>query len=119
MAGHLQVLPGSVKPWQAPGRGPAAGADLRRPGESRSVPDPAIADEHHETGGLPVLLDHQSADHDQAQHHADDFFQHLAALRGGLMQGDWRLVYLMWLKAFDFNDGVERVPLIQFDCCHL
>ena len=51
--------------------------------------------------------------------HADDFFQHLAALRGGLMQGDWRLVYLMWLKAFDFNDGVERVPLIQFDFEHL
>ncbi|WP_407545640.1 hypothetical protein [Acinetobacter baumannii] len=51
--------------------------------------------------------------------HADDFFQHLAALRGGLMQGDWRLVYLMWLKAFDFNDGVERVPLILFDFEHL
>ncbi len=51
--------------------------------------------------------------------HADHFFQHLAALRGGLMQGDWRLVYLMWLKAFDFNDGVERVPLIQFYFEHL
>ena len=51
--------------------------------------------------------------------HADDFFQHLAALRSGLMQGDWRLVYLMWLKAFDFNDDVERVPLIQFDFEHL
>ena len=51
--------------------------------------------------------------------HADDFFQHLAALRGGLMQGDWRLVYLIWLKAFDFNDGVERVPLILFDFEHL
>lgn len=51
--------------------------------------------------------------------HADDFFQHLAALRGGLMQGDWRLVYFMWLKAFDFNDDVERVPLIQFDFEHL
>ncbi|EJG0996703.1 hypothetical protein C4G52_RS07100 [Vibrio parahaemolyticus] len=51
--------------------------------------------------------------------HADDFFQHLAALRSGLMQGDWRLVYFMWLKAFDFNDDVERVPLIQFDFEHL
>ena len=50
--------------------------------------------------------------------HADDFFQHLAALRSGLMQGDWRLVYFMWLKAFDFNDDVERVPLIQFDFEH-
>ncbi|MBE3652182.1 hypothetical protein [Vibrio navarrensis] len=51
--------------------------------------------------------------------HADDFFQHLSALRNGLMQGDWRLVYFMWLKAFDCNDEVERVPLIQFDFEHL
>ncbi|MDE1338723.1 hypothetical protein [Vibrio aestuarianus] len=51
--------------------------------------------------------------------HADDFFQHLADLRSGLMQGDWRLVYFMWLKAFDFNDDVERMPLIQFDFEHL
>ncbi|MGL4734620.1 MAG: hypothetical protein ACRCWB_05935 [Enterovibrio sp.] len=51
--------------------------------------------------------------------HADEFFQHLAGLRSGLMQGDWRLVYFMWLKAFDFNDDVERVPLIQFDFEHL
>ena len=50
---------------------------------------------------------------------ADDFFQHLAGLRSGLMQGDWRLVYFMWLKAFDFNDDVERMPLIQFDFEHL
>lgn len=34
------------------------------------------------------------------------------------MQGDWRLVYFMWLKMFDFNDDVERVPLIQFDFEH-
>lgn len=51
--------------------------------------------------------------------HADQFFQHLAGLRSGLMQGDWRLVYFMWLKMFDFNDDVERVPLIQFDFEHL
>ncbi|EOX3353918.1 hypothetical protein ACPFTX_002900 [Vibrio cholerae] len=50
--------------------------------------------------------------------HADEFFQHLAGLRSGLMQGDWRLVYFMWLKMFDFNDDVERVPLIQFDFEH-
>lgn len=50
---------------------------------------------------------------------ADDFFQHLAALRSGLMQGDWRLVNFMWLKAFEFNDDVERMPLIQFDFEHL
>lgn len=51
--------------------------------------------------------------------HTDEFFQHLAGLRSGLMQGDWRLVYFMWLKMFDFNDDVERVPLIQFDFEHL
>ncbi|RRO06693.1 hypothetical protein [Pectobacterium aquaticum] len=46
---------------------------------------------------------------------ADDFFQHLAGLRSELIRGDWRLVYFMWLKECDFNDEVERVPLIQFD----
>tara|TARA_R110002124_G_scaffold133032_2_gene295631 strand:+ start:507 stop:1625 length:1119 start_codon:yes stop_codon:yes gene_type:complete len=51
--------------------------------------------------------------------HADDFFQHLAALRSELMQGNWLLVYFMWVKAFDCNDEVERVPLIQFDFEHL
>lgn len=50
--------------------------------------------------------------------HADDFFQHLSALRSELIQGDWRLVYLMWLKAFDCNDEVEEIPLIQFDFEH-
>jgi hypothetical protein len=50
---------------------------------------------------------------------ADDFFQHLAALRSELMQGDWRLVYFMWLKEFDFNDELEAMPLIQFDFEHL
>nr|WP_254619335.1 hypothetical protein [Vibrio metschnikovii] len=50
---------------------------------------------------------------------ADDFFQHLAGLRSGLMQGDWRLVYFMWLKAFDCNDEVDQVPLIKFDFEHL
>ncbi|MES1311116.1 hypothetical protein ABUS74_10970 [Vibrio cholerae] len=51
--------------------------------------------------------------------HADDFFQHLAGLRSGLMQGDWHLVYFMWLKAFNCNDEVGQVPLIQFDFEHL
>lgn len=50
---------------------------------------------------------------------ADDFSQHLAALRRDLIQGDWRLVYFMWLKAFDFNDDVEQIPFIQFDFEHL
>nr|WP_219609097.1 hypothetical protein [Pectobacterium brasiliense] len=46
---------------------------------------------------------------------ADDFFQHLAALRSELMQGDWRLFYFIWLKTFGFNDELEGIPLIQFD----
>lgn len=51
--------------------------------------------------------------------HAEDFFQHLASLRSELMQGNWRLVYFMWLKAFDCNDEVDRVPLIQCEFEHL
>ena len=49
----------------------------------------------------------------------DDFFQHLAALRSALMQGDWRLLYFMWLNECDFNDELEGIPLIQFDFEHL
>lgn len=50
---------------------------------------------------------------------ADDFFQHLAAMRTALIQGDWRLVYLMWLKECEFNEDIDRVPLIHFDFEHL
>ncbi|WP_194090384.1 hypothetical protein [Vibrio hibernica] len=46
---------------------------------------------------------------------ADDFFQYLAALRSELIQGNWRLVYFMWLRALDCNDELEKTPLIQFD----
>lgn len=51
--------------------------------------------------------------------HADEFFQHLAALRSELIQRNWRLVYFMWLKAFDGNDELEEIPLVQFDFEHL
>lgn len=51
--------------------------------------------------------------------HADNFFQHLAVLRSELIQGNWRLVYFMWLKAADCNDELEEIPLIQFDFEHL
>lgn len=50
---------------------------------------------------------------------AEAFFQHLAGLRSELMQGDWRLLYFMWLKECDFNDELEEIPLIQFDFGHL
>lgn len=50
---------------------------------------------------------------------ADDFFQHLAALRSALLQGDWRLIYFMWLKECEFNEEINRVPLIHFDFEHL
>ncbi|WP_372943959.1 hypothetical protein [Shewanella sp.] len=50
---------------------------------------------------------------------ADDFFQHLANLRSELMQGNWRLVYFMWLKECDFNEELDGMPLIQFDFEHL
>lgn len=51
--------------------------------------------------------------------HADDFFQHLASLRSELMQGNWRLLYFMWLKGCDFDDEQDAIPLIQFDFEHL
>ncbi|WP_351189550.1 hypothetical protein [Shewanella sp. TB4-MNA-CIBAN-0142] len=50
---------------------------------------------------------------------ANDFFQYLAGLRSELIQGNWRLVYFMWLKALDCNDELEEIPLIQFDFEHL
>ncbi|OOF29248.1 hypothetical protein [Salinivibrio sp. IB872] len=46
---------------------------------------------------------------------ADDFFQHLPGLRNQLIQGDWRLIYLAWLKAVDDDDELDAIPLIQFD----
>jgi len=30
----------------------------------------------------------------------------------------FQVMGFMWLEAFDFNDDVERVPLIQFDFEH-
>uniref|UniRef100_UPI004047380E hypothetical protein n=1 Tax=Rheinheimera sp. TaxID=1869214 RepID=UPI004047380E len=50
---------------------------------------------------------------------AADFFQHLATLRSELLQGDWRLLYLVWLKEFDCNDELAAVPLIHFDFSNL
>jgi len=50
---------------------------------------------------------------------ADDFFQYLAGLRNELMQGDWRIVYFMWLKECNFNGELNAIPLIQFDFEHL
>ncbi|MDA9557633.1 hypothetical protein N9R79_09065 [Vibrio sp.] len=50
--------------------------------------------------------------------HADDFFQHLAYLRRELIQGNWRLIYLIWLKECDSSEELEGIPLIQFDFEH-
>ncbi|MEL6114667.1 hypothetical protein P0Y67_05595 [Photobacterium sp. SP02] len=50
---------------------------------------------------------------------ADDFFQHLASLRSELIQGDWRLLYFMWLRELDSNDELAAVPMINFDFNHL
>ncbi|AZG71744.1 hypothetical protein [Shewanella livingstonensis] len=50
---------------------------------------------------------------------AEDFFQHLAGLRNALMQGDWRLLYFMWLRGLDACGEVETIPLINFDFNHI
>ena len=46
---------------------------------------------------------------------AGGFFQHLAALRAELIQGDWRLLYFIWLRELDSNDKVAAIPMIGFD----
>lgn len=46
---------------------------------------------------------------------SDDFFQHLATLRSELMQGDYHLLYFMWLRALASHDELAAVPLIEFD----
>lgn len=47
--------------------------------------------------------------------HADDFFLHLASLRSELMQGDWRLLYFIWLNELQNNNELTALPLINFD----
>jgi hypothetical protein len=46
---------------------------------------------------------------------ANDFFQYLVTLRAELMQGDWRLLYFMWLKEFDSVDDIATMPMLEFD----
>ena len=50
---------------------------------------------------------------------AEDFFQHLASLRSELIQGNWQLLYFMWLRALDICDDVDAIPLINFDFNHI
>lgn len=50
---------------------------------------------------------------------AANFFRHLATLRSELLQGDWRLLYFVWLKELDCNDELAAVPLIHFDFSNL
>ncbi len=45
----------------------------------------------------------------------NEFFLYLAGLRSELIQGDWRLVYLMWLGDAGSNDELGPMPLIWFD----
>ncbi|MCH1931459.1 hypothetical protein L9G16_14830 [Shewanella sp. A25] len=45
----------------------------------------------------------------------EEFFDHLTVLRRELIQGNWRLLYFMWLREFEYNDGVDAIPLLDFD----
>ncbi|RVU41924.1 hypothetical protein EOE67_01660 [Rheinheimera riviphila] len=45
----------------------------------------------------------------------NDFFPHLALLRAELMQGDWRLIYLMWLRALHLKQQPAPIPLLHLD----
>ncbi|CDH20593.1 conserved hypothetical protein [Xenorhabdus bovienii str. kraussei Quebec] len=47
---------------------------------------------------------------------AKDYLDHLVELRSELMQGDYRLLYLPWLKsAFDGDETLDELPLINFN----
>jgi hypothetical protein len=46
---------------------------------------------------------------------ANDFFQYLVTFRAELMQGDWRLLYFMWLKEFDSVNDIATMPMLEFD----
>ena len=49
----------------------------------------------------------------------EEYFQDLVSLRSELMQGDWRLVYFMWLKECNLGEKLDRIPLIKFNFEHL
>ena len=46
---------------------------------------------------------------------ADDFFGHLVVLWEELIEGDYRLPFLAWCKAVEYNYDVPGMPLINFD----
>ncbi len=48
------------------------------------------------------------------EEYADVFFEHLVRLRSSIINGDWRLLFFMWLKAFE-NMEVSAIPLIKYD----
>ncbi len=61
---------------------------------------------------------------------ADNFFRHLVGLRSELMQGNWRLLYFMWLKESDetstrpnicnpYFTEIVRGSKTTFNCCLL
>ena len=46
----------------------------------------------------------------------DEFVEHLTSLRQELLQGDFRVLYLHWLKGVvDGNCSLENMPLVDFD----
>lgn len=47
---------------------------------------------------------------------AAEFFSHLLSLRRELMQGDWRLLYFMWLTELEVDSGkLTAIPLLKFN----
>ncbi|CDG19619.1 hypothetical protein [Xenorhabdus doucetiae] len=59
-------------------------------------------------------------DRDLEDDDAEDYLQHLSSLRLELLNGDYRLLYLPWLKrAFEGDNTLSKLPLIDFDFKHL
>ncbi len=56
----------------------------------------------------------QGADYVSEQQ-ADDLMQHIANLRQQMINGDWRMIYLIWLRRLSYDDKINDLPALSFD----
>ncbi len=54
-----------------------------------------------------------------SEQQADELMQHIATLHQNLINGDWRMIYLMWLRRLDYDDEINPLPAISFDFVNL
>lgn len=92
-----------------------------------TIPDAFLGFENNETATCQQKLQYQlliysldSAEDDDywymEDEEGDEFVEHLASLRQELLQGDFRVLYLHWLKGVvDGNRNLANMPLVNFD----